>query len=241
MTAQVPEELIIDGESWLLLATPLDAVLTRRPVPPNTALGRGYVGSWRVDGADLFLDDVTGWVADGDQRPVEVGPGVLLPGWKLPVRATWVSGELRIASGDQVVHVRRGFASEWEYEGTLHVEDGVVTRRNVPAQRSPTRTERSPVDVHRVAEVAPEVRPPLGEPAQQLHPDGRAERPWFCMYCGWRCDQFFNDYKCHACNENRPWIGGSMTMRQCGTCRHLVPAFARFCEWCGTALAPIDY
>jgi hypothetical protein len=241
LTAQAPESLIIDGESWLLLATPLGSLLTHPVVAPHTALGRGYSGSWRLEGNDLYLDDVRGWIADAQHGAVEVGPDVLLRGWKLPAHATWLSGDLRIATGDQLVHVHSGFASEWEYEGTLHVERGVVTGRDIPARATPA---PGPSDVSDPVgdrpidgDVVPEVRPP----ATDLHPDGRARMPWCCMYCGWRCEQSFNDYACHACGQKRPWIGGSMTMRECASCRHWVPAFAKFCEWCGGRLSPIEY
>ncbi len=57
---------------------------------------------------------------------------------------------------------------------------------------------------------------------------------WHCVFCGWRCDESFNDYLCKSCKAIRPFAGGSATMVACGRCKQLSLALARFCEWCGT-------
>jgi hypothetical protein len=62
-------------------------------------------------------------------------------------------------------------------------------------------------------------------------------RLWHCIYCGWRCDQEFNDYACGGCGAVRPFAGGSATMIQCGLCGGMSLALARFCEWCGAMFA----
>ena len=56
---------------------------------------------------------------------------------------------------------------------------------------------------------------------------------WHCIFCGWECDESYNDYICKTCKQIRPFAGGSATMVQCGNCKQLSLALARFCEWCG--------
>lgn len=82
-------------------------------------------------------------------------------------------------------------------------------------------------------------------PQRQPLPHDRPEvvsaypRPkaWHCIYCGWRCDQEFNDYFCGGCGTVRPFAGGSATMIRCGLCGGMSLALARFCEWCGVKFA----
>jgi hypothetical protein len=57
---------------------------------------------------------------------------------------------------------------------------------------------------------------------------------WHCIYCGWRCEEDFNDYLCKSCRQVRPFVGGSATVRQCQGCDQLSLAIASYCEWCGT-------
>jgi hypothetical protein len=56
---------------------------------------------------------------------------------------------------------------------------------------------------------------------------------WYCLFCGWRCDEKFNDYICKKCQAIRPFMGGGTTMVYCGRCKQASLALARFCEWCG--------
>jgi len=56
---------------------------------------------------------------------------------------------------------------------------------------------------------------------------------WFCIFCGWKCDESFNDYICKLCGHLRPFTGGSATVRQCLTCEGFSLALATYCEWCG--------
>jgi hypothetical protein len=57
---------------------------------------------------------------------------------------------------------------------------------------------------------------------------------WHCVYCGWKCDQPFNDYICKSCKGIRPFAGGSSTMVECSQCKQLSLALAKHCEWCGS-------
>lgn len=56
---------------------------------------------------------------------------------------------------------------------------------------------------------------------------------WHCIFCGWACDESFNDYICKQCNKLRPFAGGSATMKNCSNCDGFSLAVAEYCEWCG--------
>jgi hypothetical protein len=57
---------------------------------------------------------------------------------------------------------------------------------------------------------------------------------WHCMFCGWKCNESFNDYICQSCGRIRPFAGGTSTMIQCSSCKQMNLVLARYCEWCGT-------
>jgi hypothetical protein len=59
---------------------------------------------------------------------------------------------------------------------------------------------------------------------------------WYCIFCGWKCTETFNDYICKSCEKLRPFAGGSATMIQCKSCKQMNLALASFCEWCGKAI-----
>jgi hypothetical protein len=80
---------------------------------------------------------------------------------------------------------------------------------------------------------------PAATPADELKFDDYLyARPknWHCIFCGWRCDEDFNDYICKQCGKLRPFAGGSATMIKCKACEGFSLALARFCEWCGASI-----
>jgi hypothetical protein len=56
---------------------------------------------------------------------------------------------------------------------------------------------------------------------------------WYCIFCGWKCNESYNDYMCRSCGSFRPFAGGQATMIICGRCKQRSLGLARFCEWCG--------
>lgn len=56
---------------------------------------------------------------------------------------------------------------------------------------------------------------------------------WFCVFCGWKCNEKFNDYICKRCGKIRPFAGGSATMIECRLCQGFSLGVASYCEWCG--------
>ena len=119
MTAQTPDTILLDGQEWLLLGTPLDALLAtnglaRRFVAPDTANVRGYLATWRVDpDGRLFLDAVTATVRGLGSGTQTIHGSAVLRGMELPLAAGFVTGRLRLARGNQVRHVHSGFDSVW--------------------------------------------------------------------------------------------------------------------------------
>jgi hypothetical protein len=65
-------------------------------------------------------------------------------------------------------------------------------------------------------------------------------KDWYCIFCGWHCNESFNDYICKACNKFRPFAGGSATMVGCSKCQQWSLAIATYCEWCGARIAADD-
>jgi TIR domain len=61
---------------------------------------------------------------------------------------------------------------------------------------------------------------------------------WHCIFCGWRCEESYNDYMCRGCGALRPFAGEEATMVICRECGQCSLGVARFCEWCGTNLTP---
>jgi hypothetical protein len=59
---------------------------------------------------------------------------------------------------------------------------------------------------------------------------------WFCIFCGWKCDESFNDYMCKQCDQLRPFAGGQATMVKCNACEGFSLVVAKHCEWCGNKL-----
>lgn len=137
MTKQLAEHIVVDGIECLLLSTPLDSVLGAVPlVPPHTALWRGYIGEWRIEGDYLLLMGLRAWVPGSDGTPVEVSADVVLPGCTLPVAASWVTSTLRVAAGAELRYVHAGFESTYEHEWLLEVRNGIVVSREKLATSS---------------------------------------------------------------------------------------------------------
>ena len=130
MTAQVPDEIIYEGETLALLSNPLEnyqgpSKAKLKFYPPHTANWRGYVAVWQIQGNQLFLIDISGQLADRTPANfkdvfVEIDGDKKLP-------ATWYSGTLRIAKGELIKYVHMGYYSTYEQELFITIENGIVT------------------------------------------------------------------------------------------------------------------
>ncbi len=140
--AQNPEKLRIDGKELPLMATPLEAfwsVAHPRPetlTQTNWDCWRGYIGTWEITNNTLTLVRIERHEIipkDGAfaEHIVDLPLEPLL-GSHGPVPATWFSGVLRVARGRLLTTVNTGYASVYEEDLFLIVENGrIITRRTV--------------------------------------------------------------------------------------------------------------
>jgi hypothetical protein len=148
MTAQAPDEIIVRREVRELCDTPLLDYLRRLPkarrpvfVATDSGCWRGYVARWAIRDGWLWLEGLEGWMArDGcdprRDRAAAIRTVTLteaLPWLRPPVRATWVTRELRSPEGRTVHGVHAGFGSTFErdrffyaYRGSVEIERLVV-------------------------------------------------------------------------------------------------------------------
>lgn len=130
MTAQHTEKLIHQGETLSLCAEPLNNVLKMLDLPwtfyaPSTALWRGYVGTWSVEGDRLYLTKLRGWIEEADGIK-EVGLEMLFPEYLDGVFAHWFTGELRCPRGGLLRYVHGGYGSTYEEDLFFQITRGVV-------------------------------------------------------------------------------------------------------------------
>lgn len=88
----------------------------------STMLWRGYIGSWEILKGRLYLVGLSGRLHDG----AEVRLATVFPGFSERVFAHWYCGTLRIPQGRLLKSVRQGFASRYERDLLIDVEQGVV-------------------------------------------------------------------------------------------------------------------
>jgi hypothetical protein len=130
MTAQYSEHLTYQGESVALFAEPLASYFLMGGYKPdfaagNTALHRGYVGSWEIVGGRLYLVRLTGVLAvSGADANLET----IFPGYPHRVFAHRYSGTLRVPRGDRLRYVHGGWLSVYERDEMLEVVRGVIRR-----------------------------------------------------------------------------------------------------------------
>lgn len=144
-TAQIPDVLVLDGETIDLNTLPLAPLIAEgRVVMPNDVVAssanwRGYRGHWVIEDDSLWLTAVKleRWeqlsrdvmrIIDEDILPS------LFPG-QTRVEADWYTGALVIPRGEVVDYVHMGFASTHERYTLLGIRAGrVVERRELDAR-----------------------------------------------------------------------------------------------------------
>ncbi len=151
MTAQIAESLVYRKKRLSLTSTPLDQYLRIADIKLDvsvfcTALWRGYVGSWKIAHGRLYLAGLEGTLADGSELTLEH----LFPGHPDRVFAHWFTGDLCAPQGKLLKYIHAGFASIYERELILHVEQGVVTAEEV-RQNGLAPSEASGPEGYRVA------------------------------------------------------------------------------------------
>jgi hypothetical protein len=132
MTAQISERLIFEGQEVALLSNPLNDYFALGGSNPefqstSTALWRGYVGTWEILNDRLYLVELSGTLKSGDDATLES----VFPGFKDRVFAHWFSGRLRIPQGKRLEYVHMGYASTYERDVLLTLQNGVVLTKEV--------------------------------------------------------------------------------------------------------------
>ncbi len=145
MTAQIAETLHMNGEVHSLCAHPLGPYFELSGIAPPfddfycTALWRGYVGTWEITNARLYLIGLKGWVA-GQEAPV--GMEMLFPGFPERVFAHWFTGELRIPQGRLLNYEHMGYLSRYERDCFITVRQGVITGERIQVNGVAAEDER---------------------------------------------------------------------------------------------------
>jgi hypothetical protein len=135
MTAQVAEALIYKGEKLSLCSNPLSTYLQSTPksirfCSISTALWRGYVGTWTIEGGRLYLAKLSGYVSK-EGKTEEVDLSYLFPDYPDGVFAHWYTGELRCPMGELLNYVHMGYASCYEQDLFVQVENGIVLNERI--------------------------------------------------------------------------------------------------------------
>lgn len=133
MTAQVHENLILDGQKTSMAFCP--------PLPENdsrvvelkddeiddsniifsTACWRQYVGTWEIKDNKFYLVNL-----EGKFKLAE----------KTPIFANWFTGTLRIPQGEMLHYVHMGYGSVYEHEMHIKIENGIVTKSKTVDNRN---------------------------------------------------------------------------------------------------------
>ncbi|XHS79822.1 hypothetical protein ACFJGW_07530 [Burkholderiaceae bacterium UC74_6] len=143
-TAQIPDEILIDGERSPLFSEPFSMFLqvtdsTKKLEPflneyPCSASWRGHAAFWEVRADQLVLVKL---VANPcDERPKEIPLATFFPGNEGPVTATWYTGELVLPRGKLVQYRHLGYASRYERYVILSVQNGLVFARREASEPS---------------------------------------------------------------------------------------------------------
>lgn len=131
-------ELIYDGgvgKSMCSLLLELDStafskIKDRLPQGmTSSALWRNYIGCWKIKDDSLFLDSVLVCQGSDEYRPIVIDDIYAANKTPSGYFANWVSDSLRVVSGGIIKYVHLGWASKWENEEFIEVENGIVKNR----------------------------------------------------------------------------------------------------------------
>lgn len=133
-TAQIPDYLIYEGETYVLFSNPLEKYFNEDNVRPKdvfsegctTACWRGYVALWEIKRKYLYLTKIN-HCCEGGEIPISK----IFPGKDAPIKATWFSGELRIPQGKELSYVHMGYGSVYEEDLILTIKDGRLIKKKI--------------------------------------------------------------------------------------------------------------
>lgn len=132
MTAQVSETIVYKGEECRLCSFPLNPLLEEKKIKfkaRHTGCWRGYHAYWLIEDNRLYLTDFSGTIENFES----VGIDYIFPehseGDK--IFADWYTGELRITKGKMLHYIHLGFASIYEEDIIIEIENGIVKNETV--------------------------------------------------------------------------------------------------------------
>jgi len=132
MTAQTPDILYHRGRRHDLCTLPLEVYFSRMAKARrprfhwfSSALGRGYVATWEIRDGWLWLIDIEGDIKAKEGR-IPASLSLLFPRRKGPVKATWMSGELRCPEGRDLNYVHCGFGTLVERDRLFSISRGQI-------------------------------------------------------------------------------------------------------------------
>ena len=146
-TAQMPDRILYQGETYPLFTEPLERYLSENRLRTKelffsvcTACWRGYVATWEVKENYLYITKLV----EGTCRPdaKEIPLANIFPGQTAPVKAIWFSGDLRIPQGEIIRYERRGYGAVYGREVYLTIKNGRIVNEmiieNTKRERSST-------------------------------------------------------------------------------------------------------
>src|SRR3989338_5915991 len=142
MTAQIPEKLKYKGKKYDMCSEPLKAYFALagikfKPKVICSALSRGYVGSWKIIDARLYLVKLK----NGYDKNAKSCMAEYFSDDPDRVFAEWYSGKIRLPQGELLKYVHGGYASIYESDLFLTVKNGIVTKARVRHNTNPDEVE----------------------------------------------------------------------------------------------------
>jgi hypothetical protein len=139
MTAQIPELIIIDGETHLLCEEPIEyyfQLINKRPSFkwPSTSLWRGYRGTWLIKNKQLYLTNLETYFDEGDNKFFNWR--ILFQNCSGDIKASWYSGTLRVPQGKILKGVNIGFQNIYEKDLFLTIKNGDVISSEIKINNS---------------------------------------------------------------------------------------------------------
>ena len=132
MTAQFGEDLHYEGRELVMCTEPLGDYFKLAGVEPEfdancTALWRGYLGTWEIREARLYLVRLVGVL----KGLIAASVGTFFPGYPDRVFAHWYSGTLRVPDGKILHYIHGGYSSTYESDLLITIDNGAVVKTSV--------------------------------------------------------------------------------------------------------------
>lgn len=133
-TAQVSDELIVQGKTFALNTNPLEAQLEAKQWKPpleaviSSANWRGYVATWEIKNDKLYLIEATILVSDPTDEHEYRRKTItndLYPGLS-EVFADWYTGALIVPDGEMTHYVHMGYGSSFDHYQVYRVRAGEI-------------------------------------------------------------------------------------------------------------------